>query len=356
MTGCHVPARYAMRGAGGRTSYNSTIQQTDNEQMLLNLVRLRYCDTPFFLDVSGVTTQFSQKGKIAPLWSIPGFDEKNPFKLGTDYEWQNQPTIQYSPLQGSSFAKQLLQPIDLRTLQRIIYSGWNIGRVFKVAVQNIDNIPNGRGTAGPAPEMEPEYKRFQEVSELLGDFQRKGELLMGVHQTKVGKDPKSPLGCCQSVQITFPAGTEESDRLATLLEGAKTERDNYYINLPVGFTKEQEIGILPRSILGCMYYLSLSIDVPEEHWCCNAVLKTHTQDGKYFDWSNVVGSLMRIHSSTKYPTNAFVATRYRDYWFYISNYDVTSKRTFSLLMQLYNLQQGDVDKSQPPVLTIPIGV
>ncbi|MCP5509798.1 MAG: hypothetical protein H7A39_05255 [Chlamydiales bacterium] len=356
MTSCHVPARYAMRGAGGRTSYNNIIQQTSNEQMLLNLVRLRYCDTPFVLDVSGVTTQFSQKGKIAPLWTIPGFDEKNPFKLGTDYEWQNQPTIQYSPIQGSSYAKQLMQPLNLRMLQRIIYSGWNIGRVFRVAVQNIDSIPNARGTSGPAPELAPEYERFDEVAKLLSDFQRKGQLLIGVHEANGKSGDDSTSVCCQSVQMTFPTGTAEADRLATLLEGTKTQRDNYYINLPVGFTKEQEIGILPRSILGCMHYLSLGIDIPEEDYKCNAVIKTLNKDGSLFDWKCVIGDLFRIYSSTKYPSNAFVAVRYNNYWYYISNYDINSKRTFSLLMQLYNLQSGDLDKAPPPLLTIPIGL
>ncbi len=359
VTGCHVPARYAMRGAGGRTSYNNTIQQTSNEQMLLNLVRLRYCDTPFFLDVGGVTTQFSQKGKISPSWAFPGgLNSDNPIKLGTDYEWQNNPTIQYSPVQGSSFAKQLMQPMNLRTLQRIIYSGWNIGRVFKVAVQNIDNIPNARGTAGPAPSivMDNEHERFDEVAKLLGEFQRKGQLLLGVHQYTPKQDDDSPTSCCQSVQMTFPTGTEEADRLASLLEGTKTGRDNYYINLPVGFTQEQQIGILPRSILGCMYYLSLGIDVPEQDIQCNAVMNTVDKDGKLFDWKCVVGDLMHVYSSTKYPSNAFAAVRYRDYWFYISNYDVNSKRTFALLMQLYNLQSGDMDKTPPPLLTIPIGV
>lgn len=357
LTSCHVPARYAMRGAGGRTSYNKTIQKTNNEQMLLNLVRLRYCDTPYFLDVGAVTAQFSQKGKLQPSFTIPGFDSASPFKFGAEYEWQNNPTISYSPLQGSSFAKQLLQPIDLRTLQKIIYSGWNIDRVFRVTVQNIDNLPNARGSSGPAPEIAPDYERFQEVSALLGYFQRRGELLMGVHQAeRKSKDAGAPVVCCQSVQITFPKGTEEADRLAGLLEGTTTTKDSYYINLPIGFTKEQEIGILPRSVLGCMYHLSLGVEVPCEHINCGAVIVTKNPDGSLFDWGNVVGNMLRIHSSKNYPSNAFMAVRYRDYWFYISNYDVKSKRTLALLMQIYNLQQGESDKVQAPILTIPIGV
>ncbi|MCB1117160.1 MAG: hypothetical protein KDK50_01115, partial [Chlamydiia bacterium] len=348
LAGCQVPSKYAMRGAGGRTSYNTTIQQTNNEQMLLNLVRLRYCDTPYFLDVSGVTNQFSQRGKLLPSFTIPGFDEKNPFKFGAEYEWQNNPTLSYSPLEGSSFARRLMQPIDLRIIQQILYSGWNANRVFRLAVQNFDSIPNASGTAGPAPECAPEYKEFQEISCLLGFFQRKGELQIGVTQGKI-KNNELPI-CCQSMQISFPAGSEQAERLADLLKGAKTNAGYYYLNLPVGFSKQQQIGILPRSILGCMYYLSLSTQVPEEHLKCGAVMATKTSTGEIFDWNDVLNNIMTIRSSTKYPSNAFTAIRYRDYWFYISNFDVQSKRTFSLLMQLYNLQQTDPSTSGAPIL------
>ncbi len=354
LTGCHVPSKYAMKGPGGRTSYNNTIQQTNNEQMLLNLVRLRYCDTPYFLDVSAVTNQFSQKGKLLPSFTIPGFDTRNPFKLGAEYEWQNQPTLSYTPLEGSSFARRLMQPLDLRILQQILYSGWNVNRVFRLAVQNFDNVPNGSGTSGPAPEYEPKYEEFAEIAQLLGYFQRKGELQIGVTQGKTKKSD-SPV-CCQSIQIGFPAGSEQGERLADLLQGTKTSAGNYYLDLPVGFSKEQEIGILPRSILGCMYYLSLATQVPEADIECGAVVMTKYDNGELFDWNEVLGSILTIRSCNKFPSNAFVAVRYRDYWFYISNYDVQSKRTFSLLMQLYNLQQTDITASSAPLLTIPIGV
>ena len=37
--------------------YNHAIARTLDEQFLLNLVRLKYRDNPFFLEVSSVTTQ-----------------------------------------------------------------------------------------------------------------------------------------------------------------------------------------------------------------------------------------------------------------------------------------------------------
>ena len=55
--GCHIPGPTSIKT--GRDNYNVAIQQTNNEQLLLNLVRLRYRDTPLFLEVSSVTTNFT---------------------------------------------------------------------------------------------------------------------------------------------------------------------------------------------------------------------------------------------------------------------------------------------------------
>jgi len=38
--------------------YNEAIRMTRDEQLLLNLVRLRYRDAPTFLEVSSITSQF----------------------------------------------------------------------------------------------------------------------------------------------------------------------------------------------------------------------------------------------------------------------------------------------------------
>ena len=54
---CHVTGPRSIKT--GRDNYNVAIQQTNNEQLLLNLVRLRYRDTPLFLEIASVTSNFS---------------------------------------------------------------------------------------------------------------------------------------------------------------------------------------------------------------------------------------------------------------------------------------------------------
>jgi len=54
--GCATAGPRAIRQ--GRFNYNQAISNTRSEQMLANLVRLRYRDPPFFLDVASVSTQY----------------------------------------------------------------------------------------------------------------------------------------------------------------------------------------------------------------------------------------------------------------------------------------------------------
>ena len=60
------------------------------------------------------------------------------------------------------------------------------------------------------------------------------------------------------------------------------------------------------------------------------------------------------------PHDAYVAVKYRDYWFYIDDRDQASKQTFSLMMQLIRLDVSNPLTSESgaqktPVLTLPVG-
>ena len=45
-------------GAQTRTHYNEVYRSTNDEQILLNIVRLRYADSPVFVDLPNITSQF----------------------------------------------------------------------------------------------------------------------------------------------------------------------------------------------------------------------------------------------------------------------------------------------------------
>lgn len=353
LSGCHIPSEVTLDGSGGRTAYNASLQQSGSQQMLLNLIRLRYFDIPYFLDVGGVTTQFTYKSGVNANIKIPGFNSDNPASVGGDVSWQNQPTVQYSPLEGNAFAAQLLQPIDLKILQRLIYSGWDIERVFRLAVQGFGNLSNAPEASGPTPTKTPRGENFYKATQLMRNLQEIGAIRVGVR--KFNKKDKDCPQQEYALQIVFPAENEDSKELAKLVPEAVMKKDHYLIQLNLGFDLYGKIGILSRSILSCMYYLSQSVEVPLEDLERGCVEQTIDEDGKPFNWQCFLDPLMVIHSSESNPKYAYVKVKYRGYWFYIADNDLTSKKTFVLLQQIYTLQAGEASKTPPPILTIPLG-
>ena len=57
-TGCTPYGPYALDQT--RLQYNEVIKRTTEEQLLLNIVRLRYTDTPSSLAVSAIAAQFER--------------------------------------------------------------------------------------------------------------------------------------------------------------------------------------------------------------------------------------------------------------------------------------------------------
>ncbi len=67
-----------------------------------------------------------------------------------------------------------------------------------------------------------------------------------------------------------------------------------------------------------------------------------------------VPPLIRIHSSTDKPEDAFIAVRYQNYWFRINKCDLRSKSLFSFVMMIFSLTETG-GKEGAPIITIPAG-
>ncbi len=110
------------------------IQKTNDEQLLLNLVRLKYRDTPFFLEVSNVASQFRMKNKVSAAAQLESM-VKDIFNLGASSSFEESPTVSYTPLQGDKFVKNIMSTLPLKTITLLFQSGWSVERVFRVCFQ-----------------------------------------------------------------------------------------------------------------------------------------------------------------------------------------------------------------------------
>lgn len=123
LSGCAMvgPSSISM----GRADYNEAINKTEDEQMLLSIVKGRYGETFSLLSVTGVAANVrfgSRAGAEVGIGPDKNFlGNLVPFSAGLAYE--ENPTITYSPVQGERYLRQLLSPIPLDILVLIIRAG-----------------------------------------------------------------------------------------------------------------------------------------------------------------------------------------------------------------------------------------
>jgi hypothetical protein len=341
VAGCSVTGPAKVKG--GRRLYNVAVQETNKEQMLLNIVRLRFLDAPFFLQVASVSTNFTfESSAVAGGGASPSFAI-----FGLAGRVASSPTVTYTPLQGEQFAQRLLAPVDLSTILLLTNTGWSIQRVFRLCVQSIEGLPNAPTASGPTPADPPVYERFLRVTELLRSLQKQGELTIGYEG-----DPEEGT---YVLEIASEALDWPETRELTELLGLEPNRGRYRIVPGAGHSEPNTIGIAPRSLTGSFFYVSHGVEVPQEDLAAGRVTVTRKPDGEEFDWSRFGRGLLAIRSSEDRPDDAAVAVLYHDTWFYIADNDIDSKATFSLLMQLFALSAGETP-STAPILTLPVGV
>ncbi len=346
-----LPACQSSFGPNGLSNthpaYNQSIINTLNQQMLLNLVRLKYSDEPYFLTISSVTASLgfsSNAGINANVDLGPSGNSIAP-SLGVTYN--DNPTLSYQPLYGADFLKSVLTPIPLDSLLVMTQSGWSLKRIFSLCVERVNHVFNAHRASGPTPKFEPEFRQFKQLLDLLDEIQAKGKIEMGIDALE-NKD----------LMILFEATKtpELIDKLAKLLNMKVTERGKLYAKVGSNFLKtdSNQIALRSRSISGLLFYLSQNVEVPQEDIAKGLVAQTVAKSGERFDWAQTpAGGLFKVNVSDSYPDNAFLAVNYRDHWFYIADNDLTSKASFMLLIQLFDLQAGQTTSSGP-TLTLPV--
>src|SRR5262249_59674419 len=101
-----------------RLQYNEVVKTTTEEQLLLNIVRLRYTDTPSSLAVSGITAQYeiAKNFQLTPFFVASGAEIAKSYsavlpQLGI--AGADRPTFSLTPLDDQEFTRKLFTPIPL---------------------------------------------------------------------------------------------------------------------------------------------------------------------------------------------------------------------------------------------------
>ena len=321
-----------------RFDYAEAISRSWKENMLLNLVKLRYADAPVFLDVSSIVSQYSIQGQLTAGGQVPGFNASHPTTVGAQMIWADRPTITYQPLTGQRFTKSLLTTIKPQEIMDLVQAGWPVDVLFRVAVRSINGIQ-----AGTRHRMIPQTEdpRFEKLLEAMRRLQQKGAI--GVRVDRKSKDDVS-------LMVISRTTDEEITRDRLFMDetlGIEPGLPEYHLAMGAVSSGKDEIALLTRSVIEVLTDLSFDVEVPPEH----------EKDGRVGPPLAVTVSRksnFKVSSGTSRLGNAFAAVRYEDHWFWIDDRDYSSKRALSFMMVLLALSETGGGLG-PPALTLSTG-
>ena len=171
--------------ARDRFDYSAAISTSWKEQMLLNLVKVRYADPPVFLDVQQIVTQYTFEASAtinAPHWD--GVSADDPAATATG-RWTESPTITFNPLTGETYIRSLIRPIAPAELIGLVEAGWPIDTIFGIGVGSINGIDASTHTMN---KNEPGNPDFYRVLTLLRQLQDSGAVALRIEDRNAEPD------------------------------------------------------------------------------------------------------------------------------------------------------------------------
>jgi hypothetical protein len=328
----------------GRADYNSAINRTENEQLLMAIVKGRYGETTSLLSVQSVAAnvRFSARADVefgfGPESSYAG--NLVPFSGGGAYE--ENPTITYAPIHGEKYIRQLLSPIGLDILLLIVRAREaKENSYFSVLVKQVNDLQNPDFIDGSSPPPDSRFKRFVELSRKL---HRAGVLHWLADQRK-------EVAFDIYINGYAPTHSEQVREYLHLLGLPMPTDSSEGIVLPAYFAikgrKWDGIAISTRSTGELVEILRAAVDIPDKH----------REEGLTIEYPpmGLVGRDVHIRSSEAKPARAVVAVKHRGYWFYIDDTDMHTKLFYQLVRILWSFSiANSMDTTPAPLLTIPV--
>ena len=272
--------------------YNSIIQYTQTQQMLLNIVRLHFCETPLFLQAGGLTAAY--ESTVGGNAGGGGGQSGVPFTyaFGMNYQFSTRPVITYTPVDGAAYVQQYMTEISPYTVLLLFRSGWEIEKLASLLIEKI-TLESGEVLVNHSDE--PSYDKFKEFFKGLQESQKKRMF---------------------NLTLTPQAAFNFSD-------GKK----NFSIS-----------DYQMRSVMMIMSDLSQNTDTPVEQEAFVSVCHKNNE--------------IKIRATKSSLEDSMVSVEFAGYQYSVATNDINSKNTLALLLQLSRIQSSPVGQS--PVLTIPV--
>jgi hypothetical protein len=325
-----------------RFDYSATIADSWKQQMLLNIVKLRYVDLPVFVEVASIVSGYSLQtgvsvgGTVSTEKAVQG----NFLTAGVQGVYTDRPTITYAPSTGQKFMHGLMEPIDPKSIFFMLQGGYAADFLLSMTVESLNGVRNRSTAVGMMREADPDFLR---AIALLHDVQAAGAFAMRVEEDKVKSSTAVILFRSEDMPTDVLAKIVEIRRLLKLPAGSQ----KFTLRYSPARGADDELTVNSRSMLQIMLAFSSYIDVPEEHLRDHSALPAVAQTA-----AEIQQGAIGIHSSKERPTDAYVAVHYRDYWFWIGQGDLRTKRALIAVIFFFTLADTGGNEALP-LITIP---
>ncbi len=323
-----------------RVDYSEALSRSWKNQMLLNIVRVRYADLPVFVEVGQIVSGYSLETSVNLTGSIgtSGDATERLGSLGGGGRFIDRPTITYIPKTGESFLEGMLQPIKPSSVFKLIQSGYPADFLLELCCNSFNGLKNQPASILSLAPADPE---FMEAARLLRDIQLAGALTMSVEKGSIGSPDMVIFFRHENLSESTISNIE---RLREIL-GVDQDQYRFYLVYSSIASSKGTLGVETRSLYQVLVALSSGVVIPESH------RKRGIEGGTGLMYPEQRTRLV-VQSGLEEPGNAFVKVEYEGEWFWIAEDDFISKRTFSSILFLFTLaDQGGLE--QMPTLTIP---
>ncbi|MCL5779108.1 hypothetical protein M1105_19270 [Limibaculum sp. FT325] len=391
LAGCGVPASVIQ---SRHWDLNEMMRETANEQLLLNIVRLRYDETPYFLQIGSVTTSFSAGANAGAQATLPD-GAPNVFGASAGVTYAETPTVTWGLPDSRELLGRLHAPMGADQLTVLTQSGLDPATVLRVGVKKVNRLRNlefdlKRGI------YEPEsHGAFIEMLGLLEVLLREGvvDLSYGVYSNAAGgKIPMSkidtramaealpsgmqfmtrdnpnvfePLKLSKPLFLRFAARSNADPRalrLRDLLDLDPTRQSFAIIDTGGSGTEQllsesgrqsrvlddtaplREIVVNNRSVMEVLRFASAYVAVPSGDLAAGVVRRRSAPSG---------GAWLTVEAADAPPADAWLAVERDGSWFYIRANDLDTRLSFTVLNAIFASVVGEVPGAKP-LLTLPV--
>ena len=329
-----------------QVDYADAISEARKRLALTNIVKTRYGDAASYLVASQVVAGYQLQTTVsanADLVQDGGWKFGDSGGLSIGGQFNNSPTITYTPVSGADFAALLLQPIAPADTYALINGGNPPDLVFGLVVSQINGLRNSLLEPADASQNDRPFEEFLQIALRLHRTNR-------IHLRFEVQDK------ARRSFIVLPApgrgGADQADveRFRELL-GLDPERTEFEVHYGSGTGAPESIQILTRSISEILRDLASLIDVPPDDVSSGRTQPTITTDAAQLKRVRIRARTGRLPPLTD---DVYVRCYYRGRWFWIDDNDFRSKQVFSFVIELLQLAQTTSSPTLP-VITIPNG-